>query len=336
MQDICFKENKEHGDVAFPVAFYHVTRKHPRYVMEPHWHEECEICRVLEGSLDLSIDGKTYHGQGHNGKGDIFFINSGSLHSAEPHDCQYECIVFDMHFLLRERSLSNSFLYSLLYNQRQFMPFIPFAEAPQTTNSNSDPNLGFIAPQSTSVATSHIKKLTYEDNIKLDLELNAQLCRVINKLFDVLREQNSGQQLKTFGLMYYMLGIFEDHDLFIKPDTPRDTVSRIMKMRMALSYIHRNYKQDISLTNLSSLLELKPPSVVKLFRDIINKRPMEYINSYRIHCAMEMLKSENHSVTNVAFDCGFADVSYFSKVFKKYAGKTPREYIKTLNEDVVL
>lgn len=331
MQDICFKEKTEHGDVSFPFAFYHVTKKHPRYQMEPHWHEECEICRVLSGDLEVNIDGQIYQGHGRNGEGDIFFINSGSLHSAVAKNCVYECIVFDMHFLLRERSSSNSFLYSLLYNQRQFVPFI---KAPNLESLRQNDKI--------------LTKIPFDDEddentsykpepIVINDEMQEQVCRVINNLFTVLNEQNAGYQLKSFGLMYYLIGLFEDHDLFLQPDTPREAVNRIMKMRLALSYIHRNYKQDINLTNLSSLLELKPPSVVKLFRDIINRRPMDYVNSYRIHCAMEMLKTNSSSsVTAVAFDCGFSDVSYFSKVFKKYAGKTPREYLKALKKEIVL
>lgn len=332
MQEIGFKEKKEHGDIAFPFAFYHVTSKHPRYVMETHWHEECEIVRVLSGELKITIDGKTYLGRGRNGLGDIFFINSGSLHCAEPSDCVYECLVFDIHFLLRERFISNSFLYSLLYNQRKFVPYIPALS--QEASAISLTNSGFVFKD---VAKSSGAVPLGEKNAPaLDSDLQAHLSGVIVQLFAVLREQNAGYQLKSFGLMYYMIGILEDHDFFLTPESPREAVSRIMKMRMALSYIHRNYRHDITLTDLSSLLELKPPSVVKLFRDIINKRPMEYVNSYRIHCAMEMLKSDNLSVTDVAFDCGFSDVSYFSKVFKKYAGKTPREFVKTLNHQLCL
>lgn len=344
MQDIDFKEKKEHGDVSFPFAFYHVTQKHPRYIMAPHWHEECEICRVLSGDLYITIDGITYHGKGHNGIGDIFFINSGSLHSAEPVDCVYECVVFDMHFLLRERSSSNSFLYSLLYNQRKFVSFFPAVSSHAYDSSSihygldaEDHDYSFRADiKDHSRIKSEEQARSAEFSTPIDPVFQLQVNNVIYNLFLTLRDQRSGYQLKTFGLMYYLIGLFEDHDLFVKPDTPREAVSRIMKMRLALSYIHRNYRQNISLNDLSELLDLKPPSVVKLFRDIINKRPMEYINGYRIHCAMEMLKNDKNSVTSVAFDCGFSDVSYFSKVFKKYAGKTPREYLKMLNKEVVL
>lgn len=296
MQDIFLKESKAHGNISFPFAFYHVTEKHPRYTMETHWHEECEICRVLSGTLEVTIDGKTFIGKGRDGVGDIFIFNSGAVHSAIPHDCVYECVVFDLHFLLRERSLSNSFIYSLLYNQRKFVSYIPYTQEKQD-----------------------------------DLE---DICSIVQRLFFTLRDQGAGYQLKSFGIMYYLLGLFEDKAMFEQPnEAGGDAVSRIMKMRMALSYIHRNYKQHISLSEIAELLDLQPPSVVKLFKELINKKPLEYINSYRINCAQEMLKEGRNSVTAVALECGFTDVSYFTKVFKKYTDQTPRQFITKTREN---
>lgn len=296
MQDIFLKESKAHGNISFPFAFYHVTEKHPRYTMETHWHEECEICRVLSGTLEVTIDGKTFAGKGRDGVGDIFIFNSGAVHSAIPHDCVYECVVFDLHFLLRERSLSNSFIYSLLYNQRKFVSYIPYTQEKQA-----------------------------------DLE---DICSIVQRLFFTLRDQGAGYQLKSFGIMYYLLGLFEDKAMFEQPnEAGGDAVSRIMKMRMALSYIHRNYKQHISLSEIAELLDLQPPSVVKLFKELINKKPLEYINSYRINCAQEMLKEGRNSVTAVALECGFTDVSYFTKVFKKYTDQTPRQFITKTREN---
>ena len=296
MQDIFLKESKAHGNISFPFAFYHVTEKHPRYTMETHWHEECEICRVLSGTLEVTIDGKTFTGKGRDGVGDIFIFNSGAVHSAIPHDCVYECVVFDLHFLLRERSLSNSFIYSLLYNQRKFVSYIPYTQEKQA-----------------------------------DLE---DICSIVQRLFFTLRDHGAGYQLKSFGIMYYLLGLFEDKAMFEQPnEAGGDAVSRIMKMRMALSYIHRNYKQHISLSEIAELLDLQPPSVVKLFKELINKKPLEYINSYRINCAQEMLKEGRNSVTAVALECGFTDVSYFTKVFKKYTDQTPRQFITKTREN---
>ncbi len=343
MQDIFLKESKAHGNISFPFAFYHVTEKHPRYTMETHWHEECEICRVLSGTLEVTIDGKTFTGKGRDGVGDIFIFNSGAVHSAIPHDCVYECVVFDLHFLLRERSLSNSFIYSLLYNQRKFVSYIPYTQEKQADLEDicsivqrlfftlRDQGAGY---QLKSFGIMYYLLGLFEDKAMFEQPNEAGGDAVSRIMKMRMALSYAGYQLKSFGIMYYLLGLFEDKAMFEQPnEAGGDAVSRIMKMRMALSYIHRNYKQHISLSEIAELLDLQPPSVVKLFKELINKKPLEYINSYRINCAQEMLKEGRNSVTAVALECGFTDVSYFTKVFKKYTDQTPRQFITKTREN---
>ena len=57
---------------------------------------------------------------------------------------------------------------------------------------------------------------------------------------------------------------------------------------------------------------------------------IEYLNFYRIEIACEQLLSTDLSVTDIAINCGFNDVSYFIKTFKKYKGITPKQYIKKI------
>lgn len=351
MRDIELKEKLSHGDLSFPFALYHVNQQHPRYVMATHWHDEYEICRIISGELKITIDGETYIGRGREGQSDIFFINSGAMHSAEPRNCVYECAVFDLQFLLRECSMSNSFLYSILYNQRKFITYLPIysltlgGAVAKEALAKVDRNLlvkgkdvfGLSALQSQSASLlyglnqgaglgSDLQPTEPEEDTNTYHIPYAQ--DILGQMFETLRHKEHGYELKTFGLLYFLLGIFEANEMFAVPDEKNESMSRIMKMRLVLSYIHRNFKQPISIEELSVLIDLRPPSVVKLFKDFVDKKPMEYINSYRINCAMEMLKKQDTSITNVAYECGFTDVSYFTKVFKKYSNLTPREFIK--------
>lgn len=54
--------------------------------------------------------------------------------------------------------------------------------------------------------------------------------------------------------------------------------------------------------------------------------PIAYLNYYRIECACERLTLTDKSVTEIAFACGFNDMSYFSRVFKQLKGTTPTAY----------
>ena len=54
----------------------------------------------------------------------------------------------------------------------------------------------------------------------------------------------------------------------------------------------------------------------------------QYLNKLRINHALEIMKDTTLSITEVAMQCGFSDSTYFSKVFKKYTGKSPLDYYK--------
>lgn len=98
MQYINYRESWQRGTVDFPFEYHHVTPAHPQYVMSLHWHVEFEIIRILEGTLQLSIDEQEYTVS----KGTAIFIPAGSVHSGAPKDCTYECIVFDMNMLMNK------------------------------------------------------------------------------------------------------------------------------------------------------------------------------------------------------------------------------------------
>ncbi len=98
MHDPQRNENRPRGTYEFPFEFHHVDADHPRYVMIYHWHLEFEIIRILEGSLLVTLDEKSFRAQ----KGEIIFVHGGVLHSGIPEDgCVYQCIVFDLSSLLR-------------------------------------------------------------------------------------------------------------------------------------------------------------------------------------------------------------------------------------------
>ena len=60
------------------------------------------------------------------------------------------------------------------------------------------------------------------------------------------------------------------------------------------------------------------------------KTPFDYINIYRINAACELLSSGEATITEVAYSCGFNDLSYFIRLFKKHKGLSPKAYIKQL------
>ena len=88
-----------------------------------------------------------------------------------------------------------------------------------------------------------------------------------------------------------------------------------------------NFNVDI----LANKMTVSRSVLYRKIKAITNVSPAEFIRSYRLRQAKNMLQQHtNLSVAEVAFELGFNDPKYFSKCFKKEYGKTPRQLIEQI------
>ena len=127
--DLDHNEDRPRGTYEFPFEFHHIDHTHPRYVMSYHWHVEYEIIRILEGSLTVTLDEKSFTAV----KNDVIFIHSGILHSGIPHDCVYQCIVFDMNTFLKNNPVCGEYIQKILHQETMLFPHFS-DEHPQILN----------------------------------------------------------------------------------------------------------------------------------------------------------------------------------------------------------
>lgn len=99
-------DRTQHGTLEFPVEYYYVDEQHPRYKMPFHWHNEWEILRILDGTMEISLDDEQYALR----QGDILLIRGGMLHGGEPENCVYECLVFDLYGIYRTVEMVKPYL----------------------------------------------------------------------------------------------------------------------------------------------------------------------------------------------------------------------------------
>ena len=102
----------------------------------------------------------------------------------------------------------------------------------------------------------------------------------------------------------------------------------------AVAYIHSHYdKESIRISHLADLCSISQVYLRNLFLKRFAMTPVKYINHLRMTRAAELLASQMYAVRDVCFLSGFQDESYFSREFKKFYGRSPKEYIKVLGED---
>ena len=99
-----------------------------------------------------------------------------------------------------------------------------------------------------------------------------------------------------------------------------------MPLADTIAYIEQNFTSDISLNSLAERSDMSVNHFLRVFRSTFNLTPVNYINQLKIKKACELMVDSGKTMTCIAFESGFSDSNYFSRLFKKIMGMTPTEY----------
>ena len=105
--------------------------------------------------------------------------------------------------------------------------------------------------------------------------------------------------------------------------TPTKNTELIKK---AIGYIAENFSTNLTLDDVANYVHLNPSYFSSLFKQSTGSSFKEYLNMVRIEESKRLLSNTDYSVINIAVATGFENQSYYSKVFKKLTGLTPRQY----------
>lgn len=102
-------------------------------------------------------------------------------------------------------------------------------------------------------------------------------------------------------------------------------------LKDAYEYIIENCNKQIKVAELADTLGVSEPTVYRMFAQVAGCTPVDYINMYRLGKAHRMLGTEpDMKIKEIALACGFEDQLYFSKLYSKTYGRSPREYRRSL------
>ncbi|MDQ0258003.1 AraC-like DNA-binding protein [Evansella vedderi] len=95
----------------------------------------------------------------------------------------------------------------------------------------------------------------------------------------------------------------------------------------AVQYIKDNYEvEGFTVKKMAQALLYHPDYLTRSMKKVFGVTPIQYLHNYRLTVAKRRLVEEHIDLSTIAGECGFSDVSYFSRVFKKKEGVTPGEY----------
>lgn len=97
-------------------------------------------------------------------------------------------------------------------------------------------------------------------------------------------------------------------------------------VKRAVAYMQQHHARALSRQEIAEVIGVSKNYLSQIFQHELGISPWEYLNRYRVSQAKALLTNTNESVTTVAAMVGFDDPAYFSRVFRKHAGASPREY----------
>lgn len=160
---------------------------------------------------------------------------------------------------------------------------------------------------------------------------NENVAHWFNCAFEALEKDSYGYEFivreKLSRICLFLYGEFKP-----QTDTGEIPLSQDnLRIRKMLAFIHKNYADDISVSEIASIADISERECLRCFQKTIQFSPIQYLLKYRIMQGAEMLlENPSDSISEIATSCGFDSPSNFAKTFKRYYNCTPREY-KNIN-----
>ncbi|MFV0440639.1 MAG: helix-turn-helix domain-containing protein [Lachnospirales bacterium] len=168
------------------------------------------------------------------------------------------------------------------------------------------------------------------NNMQLEnehFELEIGNSPIIDDLLDkIWKEFKKPEDLAVFETNTIFRRILEE--VFLRCKNKNDNELEDIHTKIT-SYIEQNYMNDISVSFLADLMGINESKLLYIFKKYSELSVIEYIISYRINVACELLSTTDMQINEISENIGYDDPFYFSRIFKKRLGMSPIHYRKS-------
>lgn len=218
---------------------------------------------------------------------------------------------------------------SLLINARQMhfgfsdchrdCDFICILFHPDLLSGNSTLFKEFVQPVMETSGMEFIH-FTAEDETGQKME---QLQR---EILQYKTEKSPYYEMEVVSCLYRMWKMLlqEYHLLDCHADMQKD--ENLAMQRKMIDFIYQHYQEKLSLDDIARSAHVGRSKCCALFRRYLQITPIDFLNQYRLKVCCDLLTRTDKSITEIALNCGFNHLSYFSRLFTRFTGYTPRQY----------
>ncbi|PKV63697.1 AraC family transcriptional regulator [Polaribacter sp. Hel1_33_96] len=178
----------------------------------------------------------------------------------------------------------------------------------------------FKIPEMAAIATLFERA---KKGIRFNIEIKQRIGAKIEKLIDL----EGANRITSFIEILNDLATTNDYTLLNANGFAFEAIRQDSnKIEIIYSHINDNFKEHITLDEVSNLVSMTVPAFCRYFKKSTGKTFTKLVNEYRVVHATKLLAESNMSISNISFECGFNNFSHFNKLFKEFTGKSASIY----------
>lgn len=212
------------------------------------------------------------------------------------------------------------------------VPHVWYSKPKSNENDRPDVSIAlYLNPMKVLEATSlfgdtQLLKSFFQDSTRGIVINGNKRSEIVSFLQKMIHQKNITAVASFFKILDLLLeteGLVWLNDSSLISAYSKETRVRVMKL---MEYIQQNFKSEISLEKAATVANLQLHSFCRFFKKLTHRTFSDFINEMRIAYACQLLRESDTAITQIAFETGYTNISYFNRCFKKIHRMTPKEY----------
>ncbi len=160
-----------------------------------------------------------------------------------------------------------------------------------------------------------------ESNCAISFKGNS-LKKLQDKMASMIKENNA-ERVASFISLLNLVTHPQEAEIVGHPAIEDKKTKKIQSIYL---FVMNNYQRNITLSEIAQFSGMEKSSFCIFFKKMSQKSFFTFLTEYRIDASCQMLLKTTKSVSEISFTCGFRDIPYYNRVFKKMKQVTPSEY----------